>query len=70
MRRQFYDLKPGDVLAIDGSFITVESKSGQRVRLKVESDAPVQRGKPEGAVPRPYHATLPVPPPLDRPGSK
>lgn len=68
MRKQFYDLKPGDVLSIGGSVVTVESKSGQRVRLKVESDAPVQRGKPAAAVPRPYGESIPVPA-LKRPGT-
>ena len=69
MRKQFYDLQPGDVLSINGSFITVESKTGRRVRLKVESDAPVQRGKPEKAVPRPYTGNQPIPK-LERPDAR
>lgn len=54
MRRQFYDLKVGESVTVDGSVITAEAKSGARVRLKVESNGPIQKGRPEPALARPY----------------
>jgi hypothetical protein len=58
MQRQFFDLKPGQTLTIGGSRVTLELKSGQRARLKVESDEPtalvdasaVNRPQPGAAV--------------------
>ncbi|HRO60512.1 MAG TPA: hypothetical protein PKZ27_02765 [Rhodocyclaceae bacterium] len=52
----FYtDLAPGDTLLIGGTLVTLEKKSGKRVRLKVEGDAKVQR------VPQPQPAPQETP---------
>ena len=59
MRRQFYDLMPGDTVTIGNSRVTVEAKTGQRARLKIESNEPVQRGRPERAVARPFQSPEP-----------
>lgn len=39
----FTDLAPGDTLIIGGTSVTVERKSGKRVRLRVEGDADIHR---------------------------
>lgn len=57
MRRQFYDLRPGETITIGESRVTLEAKSGQRARLKVESNEPMQLGRPERAVARPFSAS-------------
>lgn len=65
MRRQFFDLKPGESVAIGNSVVTAEAKTGQRIRIKVESDEPTHRG---ASIARPQN-TQPAPPPfLPRPG--
>lgn len=46
MKRQFFDLKVGDTLTIGDSRVTLEAKSGQRARLRVESEEPTSRGEP------------------------
>lgn len=40
MRRQYRELRPGETLVIDGPVhVTLEAKSGQRARLRVETDS-------------------------------
>jgi len=46
VKRQFFDLKVGDTLTIGDSRVTLEAKSGQRARLRVESDEPTSRSEP------------------------
>lgn len=57
MRRQFYELKPGETLQIGDSRITLEAKTGQRARLKVESNLPLAKARSEPAVARPFTAS-------------
>lgn len=61
MSRQFYELKVGETLTVGDSRITLEAKSGQRARLRVDSDAPTAKG-----IDRPRQAA-PVQPFLPRP---
>lgn len=56
MSRQFYELKVGETLTVGDSRITLEAKSGQRARLRVESEAPTAKG-----IDRPRQATPPQP---------
>jgi hypothetical protein len=56
MKRQFFDLKVGDTLAIGESRVTLEAKSGQRARLRIESDEPTHRSE---SLPHP-HSTPPA----------
>lgn len=58
MRRQFYELRPGETLEVGGSRITLELKSGQRARLRVESDVPTRKLSADAAT-----APLPAPRP-------
>ena len=68
MRRQFYELRPGQTLRIGDSFVTLEQKTGQRARLRVESDAPTALAStPAIQRPEPPRATPPAVPPLQRP---
>jgi len=65
MRRQFFDLRPGQTLTIGGSRITLEAKTGQRARLRVESDAPTALDRqPDTHVSRPEAAQDAAPPTL------
>jgi hypothetical protein len=65
MRVQYFDLKPDEPLSIGDSRVTVQHKTGQRVRIKVESDEPTRKG---AAIERPTQsqATTPF---LPRPGT-
>jgi hypothetical protein len=48
----YMELAPGDTLVVgDGTRISVERKSGQRTRLKIESDQDVERIKAGEPVP-------------------
>lgn len=51
MKRQFFDLKPGDTVMIGDSRVTVEPKTGNRIRLRVESSAPTRRLKTDESAP-------------------
>lgn len=46
MKVQHFDLEPGSVLTVGTTRITVQPKTGRRVRLKVESDEPTHKGAP------------------------
>lgn len=56
-RRQFFELNPGQTVAIGDARVTLEQKSGRRARLRIESDLPtkllrepapeIQRAAPE-----------------------
>lgn len=65
MKVQYFDLKPGDSVTIGNSVVTAQAKTGQRLRIKVESDEPTNRG---AAIERPTQsqATTPF---LPRPGT-
>jgi sRNA-binding carbon storage regulator CsrA len=54
------DLKPGDSIFIGDSQVTVESKSGQRVRLRIEApkDTPIQNKKEPPQLPMLKQPTL------------
>lgn len=56
MRRQFYELKPGETVSIGDSRVTLEAKSGQRARLKIESNEPIVKGRAEPMPARPFGA--------------
>lgn len=51
----FLDLKVGETIRIESVTMTLETKSGQRARLKLEYDGELNMGKP-------YRASLPRPP--------
>ena len=63
MRRQFFDLEPGESLSIDGpARVTAQSKTGKRLRVMVESDAHTSKTRED----MPHPASSP-PPFLPRP---
>lgn len=69
MRRQFFELRPGETLIVDGSRITLEAKTGRIARLRVESDVPTSIDRGDSApVARPQQDSAPAPLPfLQRP---
>ena len=62
MRKRYFDLRPGESVSFGGSTVTAEAKTGQRIRLRVETagdvvklregeaDAPIQRPTVKPAV--------------------
>ena len=64
----YMELAPGDTLVVgDGTRISVERKSGQRTRLKIESDQDVERIKAGEPVPPRHQRTSPAPSPEPAP---
>lgn len=59
----FVDLAPGDTLVVGhGTRIVMESKTGQRARLRVDSDQDVERVKAGESLPtRATSADVPAP---------
>lgn len=55
LRRQFFDIAPGEFVEIGNGRVTLEHKSGRRARLRVESDLPTQG--PKDAAPELRRAT-------------
>lgn len=54
MRRQIHELKPGETVTIGDSRVTLEAKSGQRARLRIESNEPIVKGRREPMAARPF----------------
>lgn len=50
MRKRYFDLRPGESVSFDGSTVTAEAKTGQRIRLRIETDGDVQKLR-EGEAP-------------------
>lgn len=63
LRRQFFELRPGETVEIGAARVTLEQKSGQRARLRVESDQPTRHVK-ERAPELQRAAPAPTSPPL------
>lgn len=63
MKRQFFDLKVGETLSIGDSRVTLEAKTGQRARLRIESNEPTARSEP-----LPHPNSAPPGADLKRPG--
>lgn len=62
MSRQFFDLRPGETLRIGTARVTLEVKSGQRARLRVESDetTAVERSVARPQVAPPQEPAVPM----------
>ena len=74
MRKRYFDLRPGESVSVDGTTVTAEAKTGQRIRLRVESnsevvklregEAPIQRPAAKPAAP----VSVSLPRPVFKPG--
>lgn len=67
MRKRYFDLRPGDSVSFGGSIVTAEAKTGQRLRLCVETDGEiVKQREGEQPIQRPAAVSGPktgLPPP-------
>lgn len=65
MRKRYFDLRPGESVSFGGSTVTAEAKTGQRLRLCVETDGEiVKQREGEHPIQRPASSPKPgLPPP-------
>lgn len=68
MRKRYFDLRPGDSVSFGGSIVTAEAKTGQRLRLCVETAGEiVKRREGEAPLQRPAATPPAEPPSIPRP---
>lgn len=68
MRKRYFDLRPGDSVSFGGSIVTAEAKTGQRLRLCVETAGEiVKRREGEAPIQRPNQSVPAQMPALPRP---